>query len=289
VTVARASFWEYVKRAFHIRYPVKGLGPISVNKWLLFGAAIVGFAFHPVWLLALAAEVLYLYSMATNPRFRNIIDAERIGADRAGLERRVGELRGQLDRKTLERFEGLVTRCRDILGISSLVEISVAPLEEAKRSGMEQLIFMYLQLLVGRATIDAHFPGADRETLSREIDALRKEAARPGISETLRKTKEGTLDIARKRLENLDRAVEQRAVIDSELERIEQQVELIREDTAMGREPGALTSRIDQVVGTLGETSDWLRKNADLIGDIGEEKPRDVAVFLEPRRRKETE
>jgi hypothetical protein len=99
----------------------------------------------------------------------------------------------------------------------------------------------------------------------------------------VRKSRQGTLEIQKRRMENVARAFEQRAVIDSEMERIEKQVELIREDTAMGREPIALTARIDEVVSTLGETSEWMKKNADLIGEIGEDKPREVPVFLKPR------
>jgi hypothetical protein len=154
---------------------------------------------------------------------------------------------------------------------------------------MDQLVYMYLRLLVSRAAIDANFPGGEQAVIKREIESLEKEVAKPGLPETVKKSKQGTLDIQKRRLENLTRSVEQRAVIESELERIEKQVELIREDTAMGREPDALTTHIDQVVSTLGETSDWMKKNADLLGNLGEDKPREVPIFLERRAAKEGE
>jgi hypothetical protein len=141
---------------------------------------------------------------------------------------------------------------------------------------------MHLRLLLSRATLNANFSLGERPKLVKEIERLEKDAADPGLAEAVKRSKQGTLEIQKKRLENLDRVDEQRAVIESELERIEKQVELIREDTAMGREPLALSSRIDTVVNSLGETSEWMKKNADLLGNIGEEKPREVPIFLEP-------
>jgi hypothetical protein len=196
---------------------------------------------------------------------------------------RVDALRGGLDRASRDRFEALVARCREVEGMAAATGAAPATIEEAKRSGMDQLAFMYLRLLASRATLQANFSEGERAKIRAEADALQKDLAGTKVPDAVRRSKEGTLEIQKRRLENLDRAAEQRAVIESELERIEKQVELIREDTAMGREPVALSSRIDQVVTTLGDTSEWMRKNADLLGDVGEDKPRDVPVFLAPR------
>jgi hypothetical protein len=281
--MARPTFWDYVKRAFNARYPVKGLGPVSLNKWFLAGAAILGFGAPAIWLLALGLEVLYLYSVSTNRRFRALVDAESADAAKQSWAERIAGLKGRLARDSRDRFERLTERCRGIQDLGAVVGSEIGTIEETKRSGMDQLLYMYLRLLVSRDTLDVHFPTAERDKLRREIEGLEKAIGAPGMPETVRRSREGTLEIQRRRLENIERALEQRAVIDSELERIEKQVELIREDTAMGREPAALTSRIDQVVSTLGDTSDWMRRNADLIGDVGEDKPREVPVFLRPR------
>jgi len=283
------NFWDYVRRAFHAKVAIRGLGSVAFNKWLLAGIGILGIGAPPLWLLGLGLEVLYLYWLATNPRFRKIVDAEDTGVEQAAWSRRVAELTARLDRRSRERLDRLAEKCRGIQTISSVLETPVPPLEDAKRSGMDQLIFMYLRLLVFRATIDANFPEGERDKLRREVERLERELAVPAIPEPVRKSKLGTVEIQKRRLENLERAAEQQATIESELERIEQQVELIREDTAMNREPIALTTRIDQVVGTLAETSDWMKRNADLLGEVGEDKPREVSIFLEPRAAKEKE
>ena len=286
---APLSFWDYVRRAFHARVPIRGLGPVSVNKWLLAGAAILGFGAPPIWLLALGGEVLYLYGLASSGRFRRLVDGEQLLSERGDWDRRVAGFKAQLGRESLDRFNRLLAKCREVQDLSEVGGAVVPPLDEAKRSGMDQLVYMYLRLLVSRAAIDSNFPGGEQTVIKREIESLEKELAGPGLPETVKKSKQGTLDIQKRRLENLTRSVEQRAVIESELERIEKQVELIREDTAMGREPDALTTHIDQVVSTLGETSDWMKKNADLLGNLGEDKPREVPIFLERRAVKEGE
>jgi len=284
---AGTSFWEYVKRAFHAKVPVRGLGPVSVNKWFLVGAAILGVGAPPIWLLALGAEVAYLYWLASNRRFRALIDGEKLVAERERWEKRVKDLEGRLDADALARFHRIAERCREVQRLSEVAGPTVETLEEAKTSGMDQLVYMYLRLLVSRATIDQHLSLPERTRVQKEIERLETEIGQPKLPETVKRSKQGTLEIEKRRLENLDRAAEQRAVIDSELERIEKQVDLIREDTAMGREPLALTSRLDQVVSSLGETSEWMKKNADLLGDIGEEKPREVPIFIERRAVKE--
>jgi hypothetical protein len=69
----------------------------------------------------------------------------------------------------------------------------------------------------------------------------------------------------------LARASETLSVLDSELVRIEQQVELLREEAAVARSPELLSSRIDAVAMTLGETSRWMTQNATALGWIAGE------------------
>jgi hypothetical protein len=61
-------------------------------------------------------------------------------------------------------------------------------------------------------------------------------------------------------------AERQLAFIDSELVRIEQQVELIREQAALSTDPSILSHRIDEITATLGGTSQWLRDQQQIFG-----------------------
>jgi hypothetical protein len=59
------------------------------------------------------------------------------------------------------------------------------------------------------------------------------------------------------------------AWIDAELERIEQQVELIREESAVSGKPEALSIRLDAVTSAMAETSRWMDDQADLFVALG--------------------
>ena len=79
----------------------------------------------------------------------------------------------------------------------------------------------------------------------------------------------GMIEIQRRRMENLERARESLAVIDAELERIEQQVVLLREESAVSGKAELLSSRLDAVTGALSETNRWMEQNAQIFGELG--------------------
>ena len=54
--------------------------------------------------------------------------------------------------------------------------------------------------------------------------------------------------------------------IDAELDRIAQQVELIREQAALLTDPELLSHRIDEITATLGTTGQWIRDQQNVYG-----------------------
>jgi hypothetical protein len=65
-------------------------------------------------------------------------------------------------------------------------------------------------------------------------------------------------------------------VLDAELTRIEQQVELIREQAVLSTDPAAVSSRIDRIAADLSGTSQWIRDQQQAYGqvaDVLEETP----------------
>ena len=54
--------------------------------------------------------------------------------------------------------------------------------------------------------------------------------------------------------------------INSELVRIEHQVELIREQAALSTDPAILSRRIDEITATMTGTSQWLRDQQQVFG-----------------------
>ncbi len=128
---------------------------------------------------------------------------------------------------------------------------------------------MYLRLLVARHTIAKVLGIADDERgaeLTRSVTALERRLKDPRLTDELRRSLEGQLEILRQRIERRGDADRQLTFIDAELARIEHQVELIREQAALSTDPEMLSQRIDEIAATLGGTSQWISDQRQVFG-----------------------
>ena len=82
----------------------------------------------------------------------------------------------------------------------------------------------------------------------------------------LRRSIAGQMEILEQRLEQRKQAESKLAFIDAEIARIEEQVELIREQAAMSTDPELLSRRIDEITATLGGTGQWIRDQQQMYG-----------------------
>ena len=63
-----------------------------------------------------------------------------------------------------------------------------------------------------------------------------------------------------------DPAGEKLAFLDAELARIQEQVELLREQSVLSTDPEVVSQRIDEITTTLGGTTDWIREQQKVYG-----------------------
>jgi len=78
----------------------------------------------------------------------------------------------------------------------------------------------------------------------------------------------GTLDIQKRRLENLLKARESLAITEAESDRIEKQVALKREELTVSSDPEMMTARLDGIVDSLQGTTKWMSDNDELFGQL---------------------
>jgi hypothetical protein len=126
---------------------------------------------------------------------------------------------------------------------------------------------MFLRLLVARATI-ATVVSDEREAAALEAraKALEREAADESAPADLRRSLSGQADILNQRIAQRNEARHKLAFIDAELSRIEEQVELIRDQAALSTDPELLSRRIDEIAATLGGTGQWIRDQQQVYG-----------------------
>ena len=124
---------------------------------------------------------------------------------------------------------------------------------EQQAESLGRLSWMFLRLLLARRTIGQVMGGAQNDAeLQRRSPRWSGSSTQPGLSEELARSLSGQLEILRQRLQQRTDGDRKLAYIEAELERIQQQVELIREQAAMSTDPELLSRRIDDITATLG-------------------------------------
>ena len=118
---------------------------------------------------------------------------------------------------------------------------------DANHDALQKLSWLYLKLLLGRQYLSSQESQATEQVLLGSITSLQKELAGDDLAPTLRESKAETLKILQKRHENLERREQTLAEIDSDLTRIEAQIDLAVENATMSGQAQAVSSNITLV------------------------------------------
>ncbi len=257
-----ASSWDYVKAAFNLR----PLGmPVPPNWFALAGFALAGFALPPLWLLGAGLELAYLAGFALNPRFRRVVDAQAGEQDEQAWQSRRDTALARLDAGDRRVQAELEARAREV--VEHLAASGDAASAREQETGLARLAWVHLRLLGARQGLkqlaaEARDDGWEIDEREREITAKLSQAT-AGLQESL----EGQLAILRERRQRQQQAAQKLAYVESELERLRQQVELLR-DQALSAQGGEGASRaIADLGASLGSTSRWMEDQRQLLGE----------------------
>lgn len=261
------SYWDYVKAAFWKPVRSRIFGALPLTHMILAGCGLLGFFNPGFWLLGAAGLVALIGGRSASARFQKLVDAERIAAKAEGAEERMQKAYERLQPASQTRYRALVMTCREILGLGG--GIDERQVTDFRAGNLNQMLWLFLRLLSSREAIQDTLARVDRRQLEAGIESLKKRLE--GVADpegALARSLKATLEIQEKRLANLETATNNLAVIDAELDRIEQQVRLVREESAISGSPDALSSRLDSVSATLSETSRWMDQHAELFTDM---------------------
>ena len=129
---------------------------------------------------------------------------------------------------------------------------------------------MFLKLLASRSRIREILAQTSRGDLEREIEALTGKMAKEDPGSPVVRSMQGTLDIQKRRLDNLLQAESSLKLIEAELDRIEKHVTLLQEESQVSSDPTRLSDRLDGVMESLQGTSKWMAENDELFGSLEE-------------------
>jgi hypothetical protein len=262
----KPGFFDYITAAFNAR----PFGMFVAPNWIGLGAFGLLGAMEPgFWVLGAGLELGYLLMLATNARFQRLVAARPLIEATADWNKRIQALLLRLDVSDRRIYELLSHRCRSIidLQLQGAGPATVPGGLEAQADSLGRLSWMFLRLLVARRTIRQVIgESGDVAELRHRLASLERQHNDESLTEELRRSLTGQLDILKQRLVQRTDAERKLAYIDAELERIQQQVELIREQAALSTDPEILSQRIDEITATLGTTGQWIRDQQKVYG-----------------------
>jgi len=258
----KPGFPDYLKEAFNAR-PMGLLVPpnwIGIAAFGLLGVVNPGF-----WLIGAGLEAGYLLALSHLPRFRALVDGKFLASANQQGDQATEAIINKLDPARRERFLSLRQRCERILGDQQLE--SGSAVGQMQADGLGRLLGIHLQLLVTQSVLQRMLGESDAREIAAKIEEVRQDMATATPEGDLFRSLRGQIDILEKRQRTLTEGAEKLAFTESELDRIEHQIALIRDEVGLSAAPEAVGSQIDRISGELGETSQWISDQQRLFGD----------------------
>ena len=262
----KPTFWDYIRSAFNAR----PMGMFIPPNWIglgLFG--LLGILNPGFWIIGAGCELAYLGWLGTHPRFQNLVTGDRLLDEQRRWQSKVYQLIRQLPPEDQDRYRTLESRCKSIL--EQQAQLSLSPGLAEQGEGLGRLVWIYLRLLLTREGIrkiirESSGSADDAAQMKERIEKLQQQLQQPSITDDLRKSLTAQIEILQQRQDKKKEAVEKLAFLDAELTRIQEQVELLREQAVLSTDPEIVSQRIDQVTTTLGGTNQWIRDQQKIYG-----------------------
>jgi len=263
----KAGFWDYLKAAFHAR----PMGMFIPPNWVgLVAFGMLGFVNPGFWLLGAGLELGYLYSLINSKRFRRVVDG-RFASEKEQTGRvQLGELLSRLGSEEREAYGAMVKRCHGILGQQSRGGKSPAGIA-AQGEGFNRLLWVYVRLLLTRQALrrlTEEGGKAEEERIAGRRKELDERLKQEGTPENLRQSLQGQLEILEQRLSKRREARDKLRFVEAEMQRLKEQVELLREQTLVSTSPETVSNRIDQITATLTGTTEWMGEQQRVLGQF---------------------
>ena len=243
--------WRYLKSAFLVSVDVPGLGHVPVNVLGVAAFTILGFAQPAFWFLGMAIEAAVVPSLAFNPRFQKVVQAQSVQLSDADTTQKRRALVNMLEPTAKQRLAGLIDKCNQVLDVYRSQQAEDYVLESNSQA-LSRLQWVYLKLLIARHHLLNPVNNETEQTIEKKIQELDTDLRDGEESESLRQSKTATLGILKKRLSNVRLKKQTLDEIESDLTRIDNQIDLILENATMQGKPQTISADIELASDLLG-------------------------------------
>lgn len=255
------NFFDYLKAAFRAKLTIPLLGGMNLNYMFLALVSVLGFINQGFWFLGGAAEIFYLYMLATNPRFHNYVKAmERNKLSENFQEKIITSLKS-ISPAAQSIYREFERQCETILkeqDYDSLINIS---------DDLNTLKLMFLRMLEMEDRMRNILTHSDTKGIETSIKVLESKLQKEK-ADSVKKSIESSLKIQNDRLSNIEKFQNNLTLASTELDRIKMQVRLIYEERQLNRSPEYLSERINGVVQSINDTSKIVSENSNLMESI---------------------
>lgn len=270
------SLGKYLKAAFTWRWNLLALFA-GVALSVVGPVPEVGFA------LLGAAELLYLSTLISIPKFRRAIDAASSGvkssafAEATEPQANLAEVLNQLGPGPRKRFLELRQRCLTLQGIAARIGGVQGPGQELRSSGLDKLLWVYLRLSLAQQGLWRFLEESDVKALEAQLLQLTKRREAPGIDERMLKSIIDAVATITLRIDNFQAAQRNSEFVDLELDRIENKILALSEMAVNNQNPDFISAQVDAVADSMTQTESAMRELDTLTGisrELTREPPR---------------
>jgi hypothetical protein len=275
----KPTFWTYLTSAFNAR----PFGMFVAPNWIGLAAfGLLGLTNPGFWLVGAGVELAYLLTLTTNGRFQRAVAARTSsGTEREWKDRLDGMVR-RLSDPDQARYVAFVARCRGILDLFAQQDPSGSGVE-IQSENLSKLIWVYLRLLIARRAISRVLKEpnlGETQELATRLSDLQRRLGDASLAGDLRKSLTSQAEILQQRVQQRREGREKLDFLEAEILRIQEQVELLREQAALSADADGMSARLDEITGSLGGATQWISDQQKLYGsldDLLEEPPPAVA------------
>jgi hypothetical protein len=236
--------WRYLKAAFLVGVHIPALGRVPVNALAAAGFLILGFGHPGFWFLGLAAEGVIVPALAFNKRFQNVVDAEHLQLSTGDSEAKRTSLIQLLRGEDKHRLTVLERKCDKVVEVYHNAQAEEF-LIDTNRQALENLKWLFLKLMIARFHLLTAGSDDTAEAIAQKIQALESDLKNNQDTPALRQSKAATLDILKRRLNNVHRREQSLEEVESDLTRVESQVDLILDNAAMQGKPQTISTDLE--------------------------------------------
>jgi len=236
---------NYLKEAFKRQENVIALG----------GIAAAGVLFNPgFFLLGGAVELVYLWMLSTNPRFKRVVDSE---ANKSRLffdqDERV-RLLATLPESERERFLALTDIRQRVYDSWQSRDSVTQSLLQPSVDKLDYLLDTFLRAQLTLQRMREHMAESDRASIEKQAKMIEAELAARELPDKLHEVKSKNLEILKQRVARLKKLQEDIDIVRTQIDTLENAIRFINDQSVSLTDPQQITDQIDRVAAEVGET-----------------------------------